>query len=210
MLSNSQDTESISGRPTGGSTGSGNVVKFVSSAIAMDGWGHKKVAQIFALPARRETAKGPDFQALTEVLGHAEAMMQVPGISADAIISYITEAIDRIQNPHRALEQELARLVDAKTPPNKEFYKARADKSELAVAFFHRVYGRFYEAGVLYKHQLRKMDFNFYDSLSKAKGAPSLPVKKEETDKKLQRLMSSNPTEIIRLASALASRERRA
>jgi hypothetical protein len=54
------------------------------------------------------------------------------------------------------------------------------------------------------------MDFNFYESLLKAKDAPRLPVKRDGTDNKVQKLALSNPTEIIRLANALASRKRRA
>jgi hypothetical protein len=59
-------------------------------------------------------------------------------------------------------------------------------------------------------NHLRAMDFNFYESLLKAKDAPRLPVKRDETDNKVQKLALSNPTEIIRLANALASRKRRA
>lgn len=103
--------------------------------------------------------KQQSMEELVMALERALSMAKQPAAKAGEVISYVREQFENIENPHRALELELARLVEAKTPPNGEFYKTRVDKSELAVAFFHRVYGRFYEAGVLYKHQLRAMDF---------------------------------------------------
>jgi len=73
---------------------------------------------------------------LREILEHALLMENQPGTQADEVISYIREQFENIENPHRALELELAQLVEAKRPPDDEFYKTRNDRKELAVAFF--------------------------------------------------------------------------
>ncbi len=98
---------------------------------------------------------------------------------AHTVVAYIREQLENIENPNRALELELARLVEAKTPPNTEYYSTRHDKSELAVAFFHRVYGRFYKQGVLYKHQLRAIDASLLNMLGHHSAEVQLKTKKD-------------------------------
>lgn len=159
-----------------------------------DGENHKIVANI-----------QQSMEELVLVLERALSMAKQPSAKADEVISYTRAQFENIENPHRALEQELARLVEAKTPPNSEFYKTRNDQKELAVAFFHRVYGRFYEAGVLYKHQLRAMDAHFTHLLAQYKEAPQLPKKQDANDVALAKIGAVN--DIVRLASAAVRRK---
>lgn len=149
--------------------------------------------------------KQQSMEELVLALERALVMAKKPSAKADEVISYTREQLENIQNPHRALELELARLVEAKTPPNGEFYKTRADKNEFAVAFFHRVYGRFYEVGVLYKHQLRAMDADFTHLLAQYKEAPQLPKKQDANDVALAKIGAVN--DIVRLASAAVRRK---
>lgn len=148
--------------------------------------------------------KQQSMEELVLALERALVMAKKPSAKADEVISYTREQLENIQNPHRALELELARLVEAKTPPNGEFYKTRTDKKELAVAFFHRVYGRFYEAGVLYKHQLRAIDFSLYSLLAQMRDQLSIPTKKDANDKMLSKLPSHK--EAFRVAKLVSRR----
>ena len=148
--------------------------------------------------------KQQSMEELVLVLERALSMAKNPSAKAEEVISHIIEQLENIQNPHRALELELARLVEAKTPPNGECYKTRTDKKELAVAFFHRVYGRFYEAGVLYKHQLRAIDFSLYSLLAQMRDQLSIPTKKDANDKMLSKLPSHK--EAFRVAKLVSRR----
>lgn len=150
--------------------------------------------------------KQQSMEELVMALERALSMAKQPSAKADEVISYTREQFENIQNPHRALEQELARLVEAKTPPNSEFYRTRNDRKELAVAFFHRVYGRFYEAGVLYKHQIRAMDFSLYSLLAHEREQLVIPTKKDANDKKL--LEISSHQEAWRVARLISRRKK--
>ena len=126
----------------------------------------------------------------------------------EQVVSYTKERLADIENPLRALEEELARLIEAKTPPNGEHYKTRQDKFEPALAFFRRVYGHFYDAGVLrYRTQLRAMDPNFAHLLAQFKESVPLLIKREENDEALAKL--SSPNEAMRLASVAFRRRQR-
>lgn len=149
--------------------------------------------------------KQQSMEELVSVLEHALSMAKSPLAKSGEVIRYTREQLENIQNPHRALERELAQLVEAKSPPNGELYKTRTDRKELAVGFFHRVYGRFYVAGVIYKHQLRAMDADFAHLLAQYKVAPQLPTKQEANDAALAKF--SSVEEVIRLASAATRRK---
>lgn len=101
------------------------------------------------------------------------------------VVSSTKERLADIENPHRALEEELARLVEMRIPPSGEYYKTRNDKSEFAMTFFHRVYGRFHEAGLLYRHQLRVIDFPLYEALARLKDSLIIPTKSDAISKLL-------------------------
>ena len=135
---------------------------------------------------------------------------QVNSLMNGKSISEVSKDLERIiqelKNPHLALEIELAKLVEAKTPPNGEFYKTRADKNEFAVAFFHRVYGRFYKAKVLrYKSQVQAMDADFAHLLGQYTQSIHLLTKREENDEALAKFGSFE--EVMRLASVAVRRK---
>lgn len=146
-----------------------------------------------------DTPKDP----LGLMLQNVSEMRKNPSIPTDQIIAFIKEQIHNIENPHRAMELELTKLVESKTPPNGELYKIRADRSELAVAFFHRVYGRFYEAQIIYSHQLRTMDLELYTRLANLKTLerPLLPSK-AEFNERLMRESNVDPELFPRLTRA--------
>ena len=148
-------------------------------------------------------------QSMEEKLGNfldVAVSMLKSGISSDKVMAYVRERFAEIENPHRALEEELAKLVEAHTPPNGEYYGERGDRKEFSVAFFHRVYGRFYKTGLLHSHQLRAMDFSLYELVLKLRNQIPLPTKRDANDK----LLSSMPSnkEVIRMARVITRRNK--
>ncbi len=123
--------------------------------------------------------KQQSMEDLVLALERALSMAKQPAAKAGEVISYVREQFENIENPHRALEQELAMLIEANTPPNGELYNLRAEKSESTVAFFHRVYGRFFDAGILYRHQLLRMDAALVNALGHHKSEIKLKTKKD-------------------------------
>lgn len=158
--------------------GKRSAVLYYPSA-SLEGSGSSKKVDIDPDLPKIVANKQQSMEELVIALERALLMAKQPSAKADAVISYTREQFENIQNPHRALEQELARLVEARTPPNDEFYSTRHDKSELAVAFFHRVYGRFYNEGVLYKHQLRAIDASLLNMLGHYSAEVQLKTKKD-------------------------------
>lgn len=143
---------------------------------------------------------------LITLLEGALAQAMKSDAQVQPVIEFVQDGIENIMNPHKALENELASFIQAQTPPNGEFYKFRADKSELAVAFFYRVYGRFYEANVLFQHHIRSMDRDFYDNFLKAKDRPNLPSKSDSVDRDLARVVAPSMRDLPRLSVALRRR----
>lgn len=126
--------------------------------------------------------------------------------NVESCVKFVQDGFAEIMNPHHVLELELARLVEAKMPPNNELYSSRDDKSEFAVSFFKRVYWRFYDAGVLYRHQLRAMDGDFYNILG---NYPEIALpKKEALISNQLASMGGDPAKLTRMASAAYRRMR--
>lgn len=146
-----------------------------------------------------------NLQKLITLLEGALAQAKKSDAQVQPVIEFIKDGIENILNPHKALENELAQLVEAKMPPNSEVYNRRADKSELAVAFFRRVYGRFYDAGVLYSHQLRALDANLLNLLNQYKGSVDLPTKRAFNDRIASQIGVSLP-QAARATSAVLRR----
>lgn len=140
---------------------------------------------------------------LIALLEKALVEARKPNATENDIAQSVKNGIEDVLNPHKALESELAELTARKTPPNGALYKLRADKSELAVAFFHGVYGRFYEAGVLYSHQLRALDLELYTRLANSKtlDKPMLRSKTEFNERMLKEYTSA-PELLPRLTRA--------
>ncbi len=143
---------------------------------------------------------------LVSLLEEALVRAKTPEAEAGDCIKFVQDGFAGIMNPNLAIQKELAQLVEAKTPPNGEYYKSRVDKNEFAVAFFHRVYGDFYEAKVLrYKSQIQAMDPDFAHLLGQYTNSIRLLSKREENDEALARIGSFG--EVMRLASVAARRK---
>lgn len=118
-----------------------------------------------------------DLEKLVALLEEALARAKHPNAKAESCMKFVRDGFAEIMNPNLAFELELAQFVEAKRPPNGEFYRSRADKTELAVAFFHRVYGKFHAAGVLYRHQLLVLDSALVNALGNYKDEVKLKTK---------------------------------
>jgi hypothetical protein len=110
------------------------------------------------------------------------------GIKMSDIMRVMTERVEDMQNPNKALEIELTNLVLNKTPPNGEIYNLRSDKSELAVPFFERVYGRFYEQGLIYRSDLRILDKNLLNLLGQYKGKIHIKTNEDRISERLRKI----------------------
>lgn len=108
-----------------------------------------------------------------QVLSRAsEMLMSLPASECKVVEKFLESEIAKLPNPNKELENELFALVALKMPPGEQYYRNRSDKTEMALAFFNRIYGRYHKAGILSKKQLRSMDTLFCNLLEKSTNTP--------------------------------------
>lgn len=124
---------------------------------------------------------------LGEVL-YTNLVSSLAGTDSQTLINEVKQEVSNLENPHHALELELARLVEARVPPGGALYVERENKTVSALEFFYSIYESFYKAKILYSHHLRAMDLDLYTRIknSKSPDRPILPSVTEYNEHLLQ------------------------
>ena len=96
-----------------------------------------------------------------------EVELEAKLVTQQAEILRLRSAVPHVDVELAALEAEVAAMVEQRRAP--EIYGERADRSENALGFLRRVYGKYLEKGreAMFLHQLRKLDHKFVDVLTK-------------------------------------------
>lgn len=141
-----------------------------------------------------------------------EAELEAKLVAQQAEILHLRSAVPRVDVELAALEAEVAAMVEQGKAP--EIYGERADRSENALSFLRRVYGKYLEKGseAIYLFEIRKLDPKFVRSLTTAcadagmQVSSLVPLKSDKTDKIVRRLGIGKARQVSNALTAIKIR----